>query len=71
MSWILIVVTSLTPWNAKDFKVVEFHSQDACLVALKEAKKFYRTVNNESKCISVEKEIQLKRLQQEINGMEK
>lgn len=59
MSYILLLVFStLGVYNGpKDFTVTEFQSKNACQVALVEAKKFYRTVNNKSKCIEVKNEV--------------
>ncbi len=55
MSYVLLLVFSIAGiYQPQDFSVTEFQSKTACEVALKEAKKFYRTVNATSKCIPVE-----------------
>lgn len=64
MSFILLVVLS-TGVGPKSFTLSEFRSKAACEIALKEAKKFYRTVNDSSKCISVQEEIKRSQLEDE------
>lgn len=69
MSYILLLVFStLGVYNGpKTFSVSEFQSKAACELALKEARKFYRTVNADSKCIPVEKELHKEKLKQELD----
>lgn len=71
MSYILLLVFSLiSPYSGpKTFTMSEFQSQQACEVALNEAKKFYRTVNNESRCISVKEEVKKAELKQELEKL--
>lgn len=68
MSYILLLVFSAYGiYSGPDtFTINEFQSKTACEVALKEAKTFYRTVNDKSKCISVEKELKKEELKKEL-----
>lgn len=70
MSYILLLVFSAYGiYSGPDtFTMSEFSSKASCEVALKEAKKFYRTVNDKSKCISVEKELKKEELKKELDN---
>lgn len=69
MSYILLLVYSAFGiYSGPDtFTISEFQSKASCELALKEAKKFYRTVNDKSKCISVEKELNKEKLKKELD----
>ena len=62
---LLIVMTVYRPFPA-NFLISEFKTKEACEIALEQAKSFYKTVNSESKCISVEQELKVKKLKEEL-----
>lgn len=70
MSYILLLVFSVTNYVPKSFSVSEFRTKEACEVALAEAKKFWRTVDDDSKCISVEAELKKEALKRELKKEE-
>lgn len=69
MSYILLLVFSSINLVPKAFTVSEFQSKSACEIALREAKTFYRTVNEDSKCISVEDEVKKAKLKEQLNKL--
>lgn len=66
---LLLVFSTLSIYSPKSFTVSEFSSKQACEVALKEANKFYRTVNEDSKCISVQDEVKKASLKKELEKL--
>lgn len=69
-SYLLLIVTSATLYLPKSFTITEFSSKESCEIALEVANEFYKTVERDSKCISVAKESEkgaLKRLQEKLN----
>lgn len=70
MSYILLLVFSAVNFVPKTFTMSEFQTKSACEVALKEAKSFYRTVNNESRCVSVESELKKEKLKNDLEKAE-
>lgn len=70
MSYVLLVVLSVYNALPASFIVTEFQTKAACEVALREAKNFYKTVNNESKCISVEAEVNKEKAKEALRKAE-
>jgi len=52
-TYILIIAMSLYHPLGSNVQISEFQTKEACEVALFEARKFWRTIDNESKCIDV------------------
>jgi len=71
MSYILLLVFStLGIYNGpKSFTLSEFQSKAACEIALKEAQKFYKTVNDESKCISVQEYLKKEQVKEALKKL--
>lgn len=65
-TYILLVVMSVYRPLPDNFFMSEFKTKEACEIALEKAKSFYKTINSESKCISVEKELKKKQLKEEL-----
>jgi len=63
-----ILLITLSVYNAlpSSFLIQEFSTKESCEVALSEAKHFYKTVNNESKCISVAAKLKEEKLKQDL-----
>jgi len=57
-SYILIIAMTFYKPSGESFQISEFQSKEACEIALNEARKFWRTVDNDSKCLSVKTEIE-------------
>lgn len=73
MSYILLLVFSaqgIVP-HPHSFTMSEFKTKEACEVALLEARSFYYTVNDESKCISVEAVLKKQKLEKDIEKLKK
>lgn len=68
-TYILLVVMSVYRPLPNNFFMTEFKTKEACEIALDQAKSFYKTINSESKCISVEQELKKKRLKDELHKL--
>lgn len=68
--FILLIVTKAISVAPADFKMIEFQSRGACEVALAEAKSFWATVNDESKCIDVGREIKVNALKEQLKKVQ-
>jgi hypothetical protein len=69
MSYILLIVLTVYKPLPNNFIITEFQSKDACEIALRESKKFYKTVDSESRCISVAEEIKKDKLKKELENL--
>lgn len=65
-TFILLIVTKAISMQPANFKIIEFQSKEACELALEQAKKFWITVNIDSRCIDVAKETKIKDLKNEL-----
>jgi hypothetical protein len=70
MSYILLVVLTVYKPLPNNFIVTEFQTKQACEIALRESKRFYKTVDSESRCISVEDEVRKEKLKNELKKLE-
>jgi hypothetical protein len=70
MSYILLVVLTVYKPLPNNFIITEFQTKQACEIALTESKKFYKTVNAESRCISVEAEIKKEKAKEALRKAE-
>lgn len=65
--YILLVVSSVFGFGG--FQVSEFSSLESCNVALEISRGFFRTVNIDSKCISVKEYLKKQKLEQELKKL--
>lgn len=68
--YILVLSLSTLNWGPNNFSVSEFHSKESCEVALNEAKKFWKTIEDQSKCVSVDSEVKKKQLKDALRSEE-
>lgn len=68
-TYILILALSFYTPAGETVQITEFSSKQACEIALTEAKKFWRTVDSDSKCISVEEYLKKQKLQQDLDNL--
>lgn len=68
-SYILVIALSLYKPAGESFQISEFSSKESCEIALKEARKFWKTVDYDSKCISVLDEIKKQQLENELKKL--
>lgn len=63
-----ILLITLSVYNAlpSSFLIQEFSSKESCEIALSEAKHFYKTVDRDSKCISVAAKLKEEKLKEEL-----
>lgn len=67
MTYILLLVFTIYPAIPGNIQVTEFQTKVSCEIALKEAKKYWKVKDDESKCISVENELKKEKLQYDLN----
>lgn len=69
-TYILLIALTVYKPLPESFLISEFSSKESCEVALQEAKRFYKTVDNESKCISVKDYLRKEKLKKELQKQE-
>jgi hypothetical protein len=69
-TFILILISRFTIYQPNSLSIIEFKSKEGCELALSEAKKVWSTVNAESYCIDVQKELEKKKLQDELKKLQ-
>ena len=65
-SFILVIALSVYRPLPASFMISEFSSKESCEVALVQAKKFWKTIDDESRCISVKDYLRKEKLKKEL-----
>jgi hypothetical protein len=69
MNYILLLVFTIYKPIPANITLSEFQTKESCELALDIAKSFYKTVNDESKCINVKNEIEKRKLREQLNKL--
>lgn len=67
--FVLLIVTSSFVFQPKSFNMVTFSTNELCQQALVEAKKQWSTINDQSKCIDLEKEAEIRNKELELKKL--